>query len=44
LKIGRAEFGVAKGAIWWGFEKNRCGCYILDLGRFYFTWLSKECK
>jgi hypothetical protein len=42
--IGRLEFGIAKGHLAFGYQKGSCGCYLLDLGRFYITWLSGECK
>jgi hypothetical protein len=44
MRIGRLEFGIAKGFPEWGAYAGSCGCKFLDLGRIYFIWLDKECK
>lgn len=44
MKIGRLEFGKAYGASMWGPSTGACGCKFLDLGSFYITWISNDCK
>ena len=44
MRIGRLEFGIAKGASMWAAYTASCGCKMLDLGMVYFTWIHPECK
>jgi len=43
MRIGRLEFGIAKGASWWGYEHASCDCHILDMGKFFIIINGKEC-
>lgn len=52
MRIGRAEFGMTKyhrkdNPLKRFFEishdKGLCGCHILSVSIFYFTWLGDEC-
>jgi hypothetical protein len=37
------EFGKATGASWWKAGRLPCGCFMVDLGPYYITWLSRHC-
>ena len=51
MRILRFEFGLWKcaGKIAWkeyfelSYMNGSCGCHILTISRFYFTWLGNEC-
>lgn len=52
MRIWRFEFGKwiypdghKRAPFSWQFilDHAHCGCYILDIGHLYFTWLGDEC-
>jgi hypothetical protein len=43
MRIGRLEFGIAIGPASWGIHQGHCYCVLIDLGKFYVTWMGYEC-
>lgn len=43
IDIGRLELFIAKWDRFF-YAHSICGCYILQIGWFGITWLSKECS
>lgn len=43
MRIGRLEFGRAKGYSAWEFQRCPEGCLMWDFGPYYITWLRGQC-
>jgi hypothetical protein len=49
VRLGRFEFGIIlfhesnKRKYVFSYDNSDCGCRILEIWKFYFTWLGDEC-